>query len=153
VETRSTAADTDYAIRFALMQPRRKLLYSASDYEDKLERGSPGKGVRKYVPTPLSNQKLQENVLDANQHIILESPFPLTRKEALINPDAFRRLNLPLCDANNGPMPLECNVWRVDGFKTFRVDYAIQTDLVERYDIKQDSDGNIFLPNPILSHL
>jgi hypothetical protein len=92
---------TDQAIRHALMQPRAPLAY-------------------------ILGQQVVLQVPDPN----LAAPDPANPSQFLA-PGTAAALFPFLGDANNGPVPLYCNVIQVTGTKTFIVDYGIQTDVNE----------------------
>src|SRR5262249_48540110 len=139
---------TDF-IRHLLMMPRRKLVFSAGDY---VGRGTDATGappLKSIIVNPLTTQgrEGQLPVPDPDNLIILISPPPRSSSNV-----AFTVLPFP-SDAANGPMPISCTVTEIKGFKTFHVEYEIETYLNEQYSTTTDPGrGNQpTVPSPILS--
>lgn len=130
---------TDRAVRHLLMQKRGRLVYTA---------GGPESGLQPYQAFPTFRGGAQAS-------IILDVPERTGKKPQPPNPEGapdfggvlveadllpddpdpagfWGGINLGyVCDCTGGPTPLSCNVWRIDGTGTFRVDYTIQADVGE----------------------
>ena len=97
----ASGAQTDRSVRHALMQPRKPLEYVV--------------GGQNVLQVPDQNLQVPIPNTDPIQY------FPLGSVQV---PD-------DIGDANQGPIPLYCNVTAATGNKTFLVDYAVQTDVNE----------------------
>lgn len=115
----SLPAYTDATIRHQLMQPRKKLIYTAA-----------GPGANPGDPPNLGVTAAVEGVGGVGGSlVILETPLPLDPdapnfKEGVAGDRYFT-------DAQNGPFPTIYNVVRVDGIKTIHVEFAVMARVNE----------------------
>lgn len=115
----SLPAYTDATIRHQLMQPRKKLVYTAA-----------GPGPNPGDPPNLDVTAAVEGVGGVGGSlVILETPLPL-------DPDTPNFTGGPagdryFTDAQNGPFPTIYNVVRVDGIKTIHIEFAVMARVNE----------------------
>jgi hypothetical protein len=152
---------TDRAIRHLLMQKRARLLYTAGGPETEeltpAQRGNAYQAQKTFragnlqqatiildMPTcaqPTNNPTPQEvdgGLFEFDAGAQEEPVVPsaqLPSPFALPNPQPIGEWGGQtvdyVVDCTDGPTPLDCNVWRIDGTGTFRVDFTIQTDVNE----------------------
>jgi hypothetical protein len=115
----SLPAYTDATIRHQLMQPRKKLIYTAA-----------GPGINPGDPPNLDVTAAVEGVGGVGGSlVILETPLPL-------DPDTPNFTggvagDRYFTDAQQGPFPTVYNVVRVDGIKTIHVEFAVMARVNE----------------------
>jgi hypothetical protein len=110
----SLPAYTDATIRHQLMQPRKKLVYTAA-----------GPGANPGDPPNLGVTAAVEGVAGVGGSlVILETPPPLN-PDAPPNSKGGPAGDRYLTDAQNGPFPTVYNVVRVDGIKTIHIEFAV----------------------------
>jgi hypothetical protein len=124
----SNASWTDTLVRHYLAQPRKKLIYTAAAAVQ-------GNGR----PDVFADGKNG----DGGSLVILDCPPSLSPDFPNFSTDSSR--DVYKTDANNGPLPLACNVRQVSGVKTFLVEFVVEACVNECFNYYR-------FPTVMLSH-
>lgn len=92
-------------------------------------------GTSRGAFAPLTDLAIRDALMTPRKQLV----FMVGTAAVLVSPTASASSSVYTTDADNGPLPLSCDVVRISGTKTFAVDFAIQTTV---------NDSSVFSDSP-----